>query len=135
MPHGSGACPVCHDEAVGTYVAVRGWLECDVRQLDGIRRLITTHPAGYEAGWAFRSREFNWSCFAFYGGDLRASELEWFDRQLHAMAALPATDADGDCVRGVFLVSVEGQDAVQWFVRDGSVIVIPADPRLDYLDS
>ena len=113
---------------------MRGWLECDNRQLDGVRRLITVHPAGYEAGWAFGSRQFNWTGYAFYGGDIRAGELEWFDRQLRAMAALPATDADGDLVSGVFVVSVEGQEAVQWLVRDGSVQVVPADPRHEFLD-
>jgi len=37
-------------------------------------------------------------------------------------------------VSGVFVVSVEGQEAVQWLVRDGSVQVVPADPRHEFLD-
>ncbi|GAB4052556.1 hypothetical protein [Catellatospora paridis] len=119
---------------MGTYAKVRGWLECDAQQLAGIRRLITAHPAGYEAGWAFASREFNWTCFAFYGGDIRTGGLEWFDHQLRAMAALPATD-DGDRVSGVFVVSVEDQAPVQWLVRDGSVQIVPADPRHGFLDT
>lgn len=119
---------------MGSYAKVRGWLECDVRQLDGIRALITAHPAGYEAGWAFRPRQFNWTCFAFYGGEVRTSELEWFDHQLRTVAALPATDDDGDRVSGVFVVTVEDEAPVQWLVRDGSVQIVPADPRHEFLD-
>jgi hypothetical protein len=66
------------------------------------------HPAGYEAGWAFRARHFNWTCFAFYGGDIRSAELDWLHDQVRTMAALPAGD-DGDRVTGLFVVSLDDQ--------------------------
>lgn len=114
---------------------MRGWLECDARQLESLHRLITPHPAGYKSGWAFRAREFNWTCFAFYGGDIRSAEIEWFGKQVRAMAALPASDEDGDRVAGVFLVSAEGQPMAQWQIKQGCVAMVPADAQHAYLDA
>ncbi|WP_406263768.1 hypothetical protein OH779_12275 [Actinacidiphila glaucinigra] len=119
---------------MGVYVSIRGWLECDERQLAAVRRVIADHSDGhYSDGWGFPARHFNWTSYVFYGGDVRVSAVDWFMDQLRAMAAIPASDEDGDGVRGLFVVSSEVAAQVEWQVRDGSVTVRPAEAGLAYL--
>lgn len=119
---------------MGVFVSIRGWLECDEQQLATVRRVITDHSDGhYSGGWSFPTRHFNWTYYAFYGGDVRESAVDWFMDQLRLMAAIPASDDDGDRVRGLFVASSEVTQQVEWQVRDGSVITQPTDPRHSYL--
>ena len=44
-------------------------------------------------------------------------------------------DEDGDLVRGLFLVSHEIDGTAEWQVRDGRLLVSPADGRHRHLDA
>ncbi|MET8581775.1 hypothetical protein ABZX39_12890 [Streptomyces collinus] len=120
---------------MGVFVSVRGWLECDEQQLAAVRQVIADHSDGfYSSGWGFPARHFNWTYYAFYGGDVRESAVDWFMEQLRSMAAIPASDEDGDRVRGFFVASSEVAPQVEWHVRGGSVTTRPTDARLAYLE-
>ncbi|MFJ5776932.1 hypothetical protein [Streptomyces sp. NPDC093094] len=120
---------------MGVYVSVRGWLECDGTQLGAVRRIVAAHEdEHYNGGWGMPRRHVNWTCYVFYGADIRESGLEWFAGQVGEMARIPASDEDGDLVRGLFLVSHEIDGTAEWQVRDGRLLVSPADGRHRYLD-
>jgi hypothetical protein len=120
---------------MGVYVAIRGWLECDQEQLDAVKEIIQSNNDGrYSGGWGFPVRRFNWTSYAFYGGDIREAFVPWFFDQLVAIAELPASDEDGDRVQGLFMATHEMTGLAEWQVRDGAVHVLPADHRHQYLD-
>jgi len=119
---------------VGTYVSVRGWLEFDEQQLALVKEVVAAHDDGfYSGGWGFPTRHFNWTHYAFYGGDVRESAVEWLLGQVREIAALPASDEDNDLVRGFFVASHELDGSSEWQVRDGQVLVAPAGERYQYL--
>jgi len=70
----------------------------------------------------------------FYGSDLRASALPQLMEQLRLIAAIPASDADGDRVRGLFLTSHEVEGMAEWQIRGGVLHVTVTDARFKYLD-
>jgi len=120
---------------MGTYVSVRGWLECDDEQRVSIQSIIESHEGGhYSHGWGGPRRHFNWTSYVFYGGDIRESGVPSLLGQLEEIAAIPASDEDGDFVRGLFLASHEVDGMSEWQVRGGRVHITPADRRYQYLD-
>jgi hypothetical protein len=80
-------------------------------------------------------QHFNWTYYVFYGGDIREQALGWLLDQLQDIAQIPATDEDGDRVQGFFLASHEIDGMNEWQVRDGQVLISPADSRHEYLDT
>lgn len=120
---------------MGTYVSVRGWLECDETQLAAVHEIISAHHDDhYSHGWGSPRRHVNWSRYVFYGADIRESALEWFTGQVREIARIPASDEDGDRVLGLFFVSHEVDGTAEWQVRDGELLISPADGRHQYLD-
>ncbi|GKQ36997.1 hypothetical protein [Streptomyces sp. A012304] len=119
---------------MGSYVSVRGWMECDGQQLAAVQEVIAAHDDDhYTHGWGSPRRHVNWTHYVFYGADIRASALDWFTDQIEAIARIPASDADGDLVQGLFLVRHEVEGATEWQVRDGRLLITPADIRHRYL--
>ncbi|PPK70469.1 hypothetical protein V5P93_000650 [Actinokineospora auranticolor] len=121
---------------MGTYVSIRGWLECDDKQLVAIQEVISSHDDGdfYSGGWGFPRKPFNWTRYVFYGGDIRESTVDWFLGQLGEIARIPASDEDNDLVRGLFHARHEVNGTSEWQVRAGQVFISPADARYGYLD-
>ncbi|MFJ7164291.1 hypothetical protein ACIQUV_02150 [Streptomyces globosus] len=120
---------------MGVYVSVRGWLECDGAQLAAVREIISAHADDhYSHGWSTPRRQVNWTHYVFYGADIRESALDRFARQLEEIARIPASDGDGDLVRGLFLAGREVGGTTEWQVRDGRLAIAPADVRHRYLD-
>ncbi|MDX6347391.1 MAG: hypothetical protein QOF84_2181 [Streptomyces sp.] len=119
---------------MGVYVSIRGWLEGDEEQLASIKRIIEANDdEHYSGGWGFPARPFNWTSYAFYGGDVRESMVSWFFDQLVAIAELPASDEDEDRVLGLFMATHEMTGLSEWQIRDGEVHVLPGDDRHQYL--
>ncbi|MFM9441499.1 hypothetical protein [Streptomyces acidiscabies] len=119
---------------MGVFVSVRGWLECDDRQLAAVHDIVRAADEGfYRGGWSFPA-PINWTRYAFFGADLRAGETPWLLDQLRQIAELPASDADGDLVTGFFLATHEVEGASQWQIRDGDLHSTPAPETLRYLD-
>jgi hypothetical protein len=121
---------------VGVYVSVRGWLECDEKQLDAIEAIVVSGDDNpYAGGWGLPRRPFGWISYVFYCGDVREQAVDWLLDQLGDIARIPASDADGDRVRGLFLASHEVDGMSEWQIRDGQVFITPADGRYRYLDA
>lgn len=121
---------------MGIYVSVRGWLECDHEQLTAIQAIISSRDDNhYTGGWGLPRQQFNWTCYVFYGGDLREQAVDWLLDQLRDIAQIPATDEDGDRVQGLFLASHEVDGTSEWQLRDGQVLISQADSRHQYLDA
>lgn len=116
---------------MGAYISVRGWLQCDEQQLAAIQGVIAAHDDG---GWGTPRRHVNWIHYVFYGADIRASAAEWLLAQLREIAAIPASDSDGDRVTGLFFASHEETGMSEWQVRDGQVHLAPGHDRYRYLD-
>ncbi|MCY9784612.1 hypothetical protein KIK06_11990 [Nocardiopsis sp. EMB25] len=120
---------------MGVYVAVRGWLECDEKQLVAVREVISSHEDGHHShGWGLPRQHVNWTRYVFYGADVRASALDGLVEQMREIARIPASDDDGDRVTGLFLVSHEVDGMTEWQLRNGRLVVSPGDDRYRYLD-
>ncbi|WP_328394956.1 hypothetical protein OHS70_07545 [Streptomyces sp. NBC_00390] len=120
---------------MGTYVSIRGWLECDETQLAAVQEIISSHEDNhYTNGWGAPRQHVNWTHYIFYGADMRESALDWFTDQIREIARIPASDDDGDLVQGLFLAGREGDGTTEWQVRDGQLFITPADIRYRYLD-
>lgn len=53
---------------MGIYVSVRGWLECDKRQLVAVQENISSHEEDrYSSGWGAPRRHVNWTHYIFLG--------------------------------------------------------------------
>ena len=121
---------------MGIYVSVRGWLECDERQLAAIRTVIDADDDGhYSGGWGAPRQHINWTHYVFYGAEMRESALDEFREQVQEIARIPASNADGDRVTGLFFASREIHGMTEWHVRDGQVFITPGDERYHYLDA
>lgn len=121
---------------MGIYVSVRGWLECDERQLAAIRETIAAHDDGhYSNGWAVPRQHVNWTHYIFYGADIRESAVDQMVGHLREIASIPASDSDGDRVTGLFFASHETTGMNEWQIREGHVFVTPCDSRYRYLDA
>ena len=120
---------------MGIYVSVRGWLECDAKQLAAIQAIIDAHDDGrYSHGWGTPRHQVGWACRVFFGVDMRESAVEWFLEQMREIAAVPA-DAEEDRVTGLFLASHEVTGMNEWQIRDGQLFIAPGDDRYHYLDA
>ncbi|MFB7182498.1 hypothetical protein ACFCYI_32895 [Streptomyces sp. NPDC056257] len=121
--------------SVGVYVSVRGWLECDERQLAAVEAIISSHQDDhYSHGWGTPRRHVNWTHYVFYGADIRQSAVDWLVEQIREIARIPASDDDGDRVRGLFLAGHETGGTAEWQVREGRLLISPGDIRHRYLD-
>jgi hypothetical protein len=121
---------------VGVYVKVRGWLECDEQQLAAIQAItVSQDDDHYTGGWGQPRQHFNWTHYVFYGGDIREQAMDWLLDQLRAIARIPASDEDGDLVRGLFLASHEVDGTSEWQIREGRVVISPIDSRYGFLDA
>ncbi|WP_255948502.1 hypothetical protein [Streptomyces odontomachi] len=58
-----------------------------------------------------------------------------FVDQIREIARIPASDDDGDLVRGLFLASHEIDGTTEWQVRGGRLVVLPGDIRHRYLEA
>ena len=120
---------------MGTYVSIRGWLECDEAQLATVQEIISSHADDhYSNGWTAPRQHVNWTHYIFYGADIRESALDWFANQIREIARIPASDADGDLIRGLFLATHEVDGTTEWQVREGQLVISSANIRHQYLD-
>ncbi|WP_406439804.1 hypothetical protein OHB00_31820 [Streptomyces sp. NBC_00631] len=125
---------------MGTMVSVRGWLECDDEQLAQIKEIVEADDPEltYSGGWAFPARQYNNVRWAFYGGDIRALSLGWFEERLRQIARIPATYQDDEYderPRGLFLVGHEADGMTEWRVHHGGLVIgLPAGDY-GYLDA
>ena len=109
---------------MGTYVAIRGWLEVEHEQRSAVQAVLDRHHHDlYSGGWAFPAKAFNWCLYVFFGGDLRLQAVEWLEQQVRELAALQPIDSDKDYPRGLFVVNNELGDSCLWAVREGGVTV------------
>lgn len=118
------------------YVTVRGWLECDREQLTKVEEIIATGDVDrlYSGGWTLPERQCAWTNLVFFGADMREQHLESVLDRLRFIARVPATDADNDLVRGLFIVSHETEGITEWRVHGGSVEIADVGERYGYLD-
>lgn len=120
---------------MGSYVSIRGWLECDYAQIESVQEIILAHDDYYSGGWGEPRKQYN-GAFMFYAASIREQSFDWFMDQLRELAEIPvhAHQDDMDRICGYFLVSHEVNGMTELQVRDGRVAVRPADERLKYLD-
>ncbi|MGW4896787.1 hypothetical protein ACWEQL_31695 [Kitasatospora sp. NPDC004240] len=121
-------------------VSVRGWLECDEEQLARIKEIVAPDDPErtYSGGWAFPTTQYNGIGWAFYGGNIRAVSLGWFEERLRQIARIPASYQDDeydDRPRGLFLVSHDVDGMSEWRVRDGDLVIGLPDGDYRYLDA
>ena len=122
--------------AVGVFVRIRGWLECDDRQLVQVKEIVGADDPDrtYGGGWAFPARQYNFTNWVFFGAEMRAQSADWFLEELRRVARIPASDDDNDLITGLFLVSHECDGMSEWQVRDGIVSIGDPSGAYHFLD-
>ncbi|MFK0150488.1 hypothetical protein ACIQVL_45830 [Streptomyces sp. NPDC090499] len=117
-------------------MSVRGWLECDDRQLAQVGRIVEADDPDrtYSGGWTFPPRQYNAANWAFFGARMRAQSVDWFLERLRSLACIPASDEDNDLVRGLFIVGHEVDGMSEWQVRDGTVVIQAVSGAYGFLD-
>ncbi|MCQ9181646.1 hypothetical protein KMT30_21865 [Streptomyces sp. IBSBF 2953] len=121
---------------MGVFVRIRGWLECDDRQLEQVREIVEADDPDrtYCGGWAFPPRQYNFTNWVFFGAEMRAQSAGPFLEQLRRVARLPASDDDNDLITGLFLASHEVEGMSEWQVRDGIVSIGTPSGTYRFLD-
>ncbi|MPY33152.1 hypothetical protein FNH09_18365 [Streptomyces adustus] len=125
---------------MGIMVSVRGWLQCDHGQLAQIKEIVEADDPKrtYSGGWAFPARQYNNIKWAFYGGDIRAVSLGWFEERLRQIAQIPASYPDDEYderPRGLFLLSHDVDGMGEWRVCDGGLVIGLPQGDHHYLDA
>ncbi|BAJ32062.1 MULTISPECIES: hypothetical protein [Kitasatospora] len=126
---------------MSTYVSVRGWVECDDRQLALVRELVERAERGprrYRGGWSFPAEQPMWGNAVFFAADLRAGEEEHLRELLCRIAALPPSapmreEDDDERVHGLFLVSHEADGPSEWRLHGGGLHRAPLPAEHAYL--
>lgn len=118
------------------FVRIRGWLECDDRQLVRVKEIVAVDDPDrtYGGGWAFPASQYNFTSWVFFGAEMRAQSADWFLEQLRRVARIPASDDDNDLITGLFLVSHETEGMTEWQVRDGTVLIGAPSGAYQFLD-
>lgn len=121
---------------VGVFVRIRGWLECDDRQLIQVKEIVGADDPDrtYSGGWAFPERQYNFTHWVFFGAEMRAQSTDWLLELLRRVARVPASDDDNDRITGLFLVSHETDGMSEWQVRDGIVVITVPSAAYQFLD-
>ncbi|MFC8270670.1 hypothetical protein ACFUIZ_33905 [Streptomyces cinereoruber] len=66
-----------------------------------VEEIISSHADDhYSNGWNAPRQRINWTHYIFYDADIRVSALDWFMNRLREIARIPASDDDGDLIRG-----------------------------------
>src|SRR3954466_3500468 len=82
---------------MGYYFALRGWLEMEHKDFaavrDKVHALRASYPDGsqealYMSGWCWPEKGINWTCYVFYGADVKAQGLKLLEDVLDAVVAL-----------------------------------------------
>ncbi|MFJ2723071.1 hypothetical protein [Streptomyces sp. NPDC087437] len=120
---------------MSVYVSIRGWLECTEGQMEKLRKIVGDDSGHhYAGGWSFPIRNFNWTFYAFYGGDIQEQDVAWLLGLVERIAKIRGIDEDEeDSVRGLFLLSHEVNGLSEWQIRDGDVLVAPGSENHEYL--
>ncbi len=120
---------------MGSYVSVRGWVDCVDGQEELVREIVDRYDDEfYSRGWSTLTGP-NGDVCVFYCGTIRESSIDWLLDQIKAMAILPPPIDPEDRIRGLFLVHHEQHGMQEWQVRDGQVLIEPLQGRYDYLDA
>lgn len=102
---------------MSSYVLVRGWIECDFKDVPTIKKLVAGSWASfgqhglksdvadlYWNGWSFPGVPINWVAFVFYGGVINSQAYDFFKSVLDEVAKANVE------VEGVFYVDFEEAD-------------------------
>lgn len=120
--------------AIGIYVGVRGWLQCDAPQLAQVRESVRSDTdRTYSGAWSFPEQHCNWTHYVFYGADIRESGVDALLEQLQVIARIPPSDEDNDLVTGLFLASHETAGMNERQIREGGIHIVRASDDYRYL--
>jgi hypothetical protein len=79
------------------FYSLRGWLELEAEQFEQAIALVKSLQMSYEKdpkpglylqGWCWGESPVNWTRYLFYGADVTAEGLEWFQDTLIKLLAL-----------------------------------------------
>lgn len=118
---------------LGRYFNVRGFLDCDEREIDQIRRIVDSYRSrgddfflksevldGYLSGWVYGPVGVNWTSYAFFGCSMRAGGVDL----VHAILRHIARELTE--VEGTFHIDDdEGLEALCWHMSAGLVSATP----------
>ncbi|HSX28159.1 MAG TPA: hypothetical protein VLF60_01775 [Candidatus Saccharimonadales bacterium] len=113
-------------------VSLSGWVGCDDKQLEEVKRIISEGTHEYQKAWVMPGPVGSWVSYVFFGADIHEYAVEDLRAQIQAIAEIRAEHAD-EHVTGVFFVHHEMNGATEWLVKDGKLIEAPGSKRYAYL--
>lgn len=121
---------------MGTYVSIRGWIECTEEQLPRIKSIIASFvdkaeyyrlESGkaemYNQGWVIPETHINWTHYIFYGADIRIQYLSYIRDQLNTLTkeVTRLSGDDTEYLNGVFHIGhEEGYEIYIWKLSNGN---------------
>lgn len=121
---------------MGTYISIRGWIECPEEKIPLIKNIISSFvdkaanygfgaegAEMYNKGWVIPDEHINWTHYIFYGADIRVQRLNYIKDQLKALSK-EVIKIDGDFtwyLNGVFHVDhEEGNESYIWKLSESN---------------
>lgn len=115
---------------MGKYVSIRGWIECEEKDIEKIKEIrnyfIQNYPEYeldldkrklYQSGWNFPGAIINWTAYVFYGADIREYHSDFIKKQVEEIAKLNLD------ITGYFLIDDhDGENKVCWQIFSGKLI-------------
>ncbi|MBC3908220.1 hypothetical protein [Undibacterium umbellatum] len=120
---------------MGTYISVRGWIECREESIPQIKAVISsfidkardyrfdaTGAEMYNQGWVIPDTHINWTHYIFYGADIRIQRLSYIRDQLKTLTKeiIHTEDWATDYLTGIFHADHEdGTESYIWKLSEG----------------
>ena len=122
---------------MGTYVSIRGWIECSEDELPKIKSVISSFVEKaedygltregaemYNKGWVLPESHINWTHYIFYGADIRIQCIDYIKDQLKELSR-KIFEIDGDItdyLYGIFHIDHEEEiESFVWKISDGGL--------------
>lgn len=120
---------------MGTYISIRGWIECREEQITLIREVIALFvskaerygfdaqcAAMYNQGWVIPETHINWTHYIFYGADIRIQRLDYVRDQLKTLShdVVWTEEDETGYLAGIFHADHdEGTERYIWTLANG----------------
>ena len=112
------------------YVSVKGWIECDSTQIEGIRKIILNYESRadfgniidcktiefYNKGWCYPNENINWTAYIFYGADVKEYCLDFIKEEIKEILTVNTE------IEGKFFFDYEEGEVKCWEIVDSQIV-------------
>lgn len=111
------------------YVSVKGWLECEHSQVEGIKKIISDYEVRtdlgnifsyesmklYNKGWCYQEEIINWTSYIFFGADVKEYYLEFIQEEIKEILRKNIE------IEGMFFFDYEEGEISYWEITNSRI--------------